>query len=60
MEVNLLQLKQDISVQWVPGALSPEVKRPGREVDHSPPASAEVKNSGAIPQLPCMSSRHGS
>jgi hypothetical protein len=31
------------SIQWVPGALSPGVKRPGREVDHSPPASAEVK-----------------
>jgi hypothetical protein len=30
-------------IQWVPGALSPKVKRPGREVDHSPPASAEVK-----------------
>jgi hypothetical protein len=30
-------------IQWVPGALSPGVKRPGREVDHSPPASAEVK-----------------
>jgi hypothetical protein len=29
--------------QWVPGALSPEIKRPGREADHSPPASAEVK-----------------
>jgi hypothetical protein len=25
-------------IQWVPG-----VKRPGREVDHSPPTSAEVK-----------------
>jgi hypothetical protein len=30
-------------LQWVPGALSPGVKRPGREVDHSPPTSAEVK-----------------
>jgi hypothetical protein len=30
-------------VQWVPGALSPGVKRPGREDDHSPPTSAEVK-----------------
>jgi hypothetical protein len=30
-------------VQWVPGALSPEVKRPGREADHSPRTSAEVK-----------------
>jgi hypothetical protein len=26
------------------GALSPWVKRPGLEADHSPPASAEVKN----------------
>jgi hypothetical protein len=30
-------------VQWVPGVLSPGVKRPGREPDHSHPASAEVK-----------------
>jgi hypothetical protein len=30
-------------IQWVPGALSPRVKRPGRVVDHSPPTSAEVK-----------------
>jgi hypothetical protein len=30
-------------IQWVPGALSPGVKRPGREADHSPLASAEVK-----------------
>jgi hypothetical protein len=30
-------------IQWVPGALSPGVKWPGREVDHSPPTSAEVK-----------------
>jgi hypothetical protein len=39
-------------IQWVPGALSPGVKRPGREADHSPPSSAEVKNGGAIPPLP--------
>jgi hypothetical protein len=25
------------------GAISPRVKQPGRESDHSPPASAEVK-----------------
>jgi hypothetical protein len=31
-------------IQWVPRALSPEVNRPGREADHSPPSSAEVKN----------------
>jgi hypothetical protein len=30
-------------IQWVLGALSSGVKRPGREVDHLPPASAEVK-----------------
>jgi hypothetical protein len=29
--------------QWVPGALSLGVKRPGREADHSPPSSAEVE-----------------
>jgi hypothetical protein len=28
-------------IQWVPGALSSEVKRPGREADHSPPTSQE-------------------
>jgi hypothetical protein len=30
-------------MQWVPGALSLRVKRPGREADHSPPSSVEVK-----------------
>jgi hypothetical protein len=30
-------------IQWVPGVLSPGVKRQGREADHSPPTSAEVK-----------------
>jgi hypothetical protein len=33
----------------MPGALSPGIKRPWRKADHSPPASAEVKNSEAIP-----------
>jgi hypothetical protein len=45
-------------IQWIPGALSSGVKRPGREADHPPPSSAEVKNCGAIPPLPHMSSRH--
>jgi hypothetical protein len=31
-------------IQWVPWAFSPEVKRSGCEADHSPPSSAEVKN----------------
>jgi hypothetical protein len=30
-------------MQWVRGALSPEVKWSGREADHSLPSSAEVK-----------------
>jgi hypothetical protein len=32
-----------LPIQWLPGALSLGVKRPGREVDRSPPSSAEVK-----------------
>jgi hypothetical protein len=31
------------SYPMVPGVLSLGVKRPGRETDHSPPSSAEVK-----------------
>jgi len=31
-------------IQTVPGALSPGVKRPRREADHSLPPSAEVMN----------------
>jgi hypothetical protein len=30
-------------IQWVPEALALGVKWPGREADHSPPSSAEVK-----------------
>jgi hypothetical protein len=30
-------------IQWVPVALSLGVKRPGREADHLPPSTAEVK-----------------
>jgi hypothetical protein len=30
-------------IQWVPGALSLGVKRPGRKADHSSPSIAEVK-----------------
>jgi len=31
-------------IQWVPGAVSPEMKRPGREAEHSSLSSAEIKN----------------
>jgi hypothetical protein len=30
-------------IQWLLAALSPEVKRPGSEADHSPQVSAEIK-----------------
>jgi hypothetical protein len=30
-------------IQWLPEALSSGVKRQGREADHSPPVSVEVK-----------------
>jgi hypothetical protein len=34
--------------QWVPGILSPGVKRLGRGSVHSPPTNAEVKNDGTV------------
>jgi hypothetical protein len=39
------------------GGSSPGTKRQGREAGHSP-SSSEVKNGGAIPPLPHMSSWH--
>jgi hypothetical protein len=45
-------------IQWVPTVISPGVKRPGREPDHSSISSAEVMNGGAIPPLADMSSWH--
>jgi hypothetical protein len=39
-------------IQSVPGGSFPEVKRPGREADQTPPFTAEVKNGAAIPPLP--------
>jgi hypothetical protein len=38
--------------QWVSGALSPAVKRPGREADHSPPSTAEVKKTRIYASTP--------
>jgi hypothetical protein len=46
-------------IQWVQGALSPGLKRPGRESDQSPQSSAEIMNDGAIRPLPHMSSWRG-
>jgi hypothetical protein len=43
--VSILALgPNNLPIQWVPGTLSLEVKRLGREVDNSPSPSAEVKN----------------
>jgi hypothetical protein len=47
------------SIQWVPGALSVGVKRPGREADHSrPPSNAEVKNAWRYTPFPQTPSWH--
>jgi hypothetical protein len=46
------------AIQYVRGALPQEVKRQGREADHSPPSSAEVRNGGGTTPLPNMSSWH--
>jgi hypothetical protein len=40
------------SIQWLPGAFSPLVKRPWREADESPPSSAEVKNAWGFNSTP--------
>jgi hypothetical protein len=32
-----------LPIQWVPGVISLDVKRPGREADYSPPSTDEVK-----------------
>jgi hypothetical protein len=41
-------------VQWIPAALSLGVKQPGREADHSPPSSAEVKNECSYTSTPSI------
>jgi hypothetical protein len=41
-----------LPIQWVPGAHSLGVKRPGREADHSLPFSAEIKNAWIYTSIP--------
>jgi hypothetical protein len=43
-----------LPIQCVPGDLSQEKKRSGREAGHSASFNVEVKNGGAIPLLPHM------
>jgi hypothetical protein len=41
-----------VSYQLGLGALSPAVKRPGREADHSPPTGAEVRKTWIYTSTP--------
>jgi hypothetical protein len=45
-------------IQWVPGDLSSGVERQGREADHSPPTSAEVKKMSIYTSTPRTPSRY--
>jgi hypothetical protein len=42
------------SIQWVLGAISPGIKRPGCEADHSTPSSAEVKDACSYTSTPSI------
>jgi hypothetical protein len=41
-----------LPTKWIPGALSPEIKRPGREADHSSPNTVEVKKTWIYTSTP--------
>jgi hypothetical protein len=57
---KILNLPVYFIAETLPGALSLELKRSGREADHSPPSNAEVKRmSGAILPLPTTSPWRG-
>jgi hypothetical protein len=43
-------------IQWVAGSLSLGIKQWEHEANHSSTSDAEVRNGGAIPPLPHMSS----
>jgi hypothetical protein len=45
-------------VQWVLRVIILRIKQPGREADHSPPSSSEVKNGGDTHLLADMFSWH--
>jgi hypothetical protein len=42
------------TIQWVSEALIPGVKRSGREADHLPPPSAEVKSPWSYTPTPAV------
>jgi hypothetical protein len=41
-------------IQWVPTVVSPGVKRPGHEAEHSPSSSAEVKYAWSCTSIPLI------
>jgi hypothetical protein len=59
-DLSLLQNVQTVSgahrvsYSMSTGVLSPGAKRPGREVNHSPPSSAEVKNEWSYSSSPSI------
>jgi hypothetical protein len=40
------------SIQWVPGALTPGIRRLGLEANHSPPSSPDDKNTWSYTSIP--------
>jgi hypothetical protein len=47
-----LRSTQPPPIQWVLGSLSPRIKQPGHEANHSPPASAEIKKTWIYSSTP--------
>jgi len=39
-------------INWVPMALSPEMERPGREADYSPPSNGDVNDAWSYISTP--------
>jgi hypothetical protein len=39
-------------IQWISRTFIPDIERPEREADHSPPTSAKVKNSWSYTSTP--------
>jgi hypothetical protein len=51
---RLALMSTEPPIQWVAWAVSARLEKPGREADHSPPSSAEVKNRGAVFMALCL------
>jgi len=51
-EGETCQNPDQLPIQRLPRALSPQVKRTGREVEHSPQSSVDVKNAYSCTSTP--------